>query len=378
MKTRAIVFLLALGLAGAVHAQNGLPGGPGSQIPNSGGAGGGGGGGGPPSGAAGGDLAGTYPDPTVAAVHSPALAVPTTAAAIASNSGLGVWTHTGGFLNNQTGTQQFRITNNSAANGPNAAFTISGSNANGPGIGFGNTSQGANGKWWDIVPLGATLSFRAVSDTGSAAASFLTVTRSAAAIASIATTAPAWVHTGAFTATGVLSASGSANNANVAGAAAGLPVTLTATGSDTNVGVNIVTKGTGAFTVNGAPLVALSGQYTPTGVVDTNCASVTPHTMNYSVVGKLVTVSGRVDVTATAANLPVVCRITLPPFPINITSDDQLTGQGTGFGQTPNERDMGAQIFGTINVGLNQAVVEAFNLNTATIPYRITFSYKAD
>lgn len=57
----ALAFVLTFAPA---TAQNGLPGGPGQQIPNS--TGGGSGGGGSPTGAAGGGLTGTYPNPTVA------------------------------------------------------------------------------------------------------------------------------------------------------------------------------------------------------------------------------------------------------------------------------------------------------------------------
>lgn len=80
----ALAFVLTLAPA---LAQNGLPGGPGAQIPNSAG---GGSGGGSPTGAAGGGLGGTYPNPTVAAV--PASAMPaltgdctTTAGAVATS-----------------------------------------------------------------------------------------------------------------------------------------------------------------------------------------------------------------------------------------------------------------------------------------------------
>lgn len=47
---------------------------------------------------------------------------------------------------------------------------------------------------------------------------------------------------------------GSANYLQAAGAASGNPVTISALGTDPNIGVNIVTKGTGTLTVNGATL----------------------------------------------------------------------------------------------------------------------------
>jgi hypothetical protein len=47
---------------------------------------------------------------------------------------------------------------------------------------------------------------------------------------------------------------GSANYIQAAGAASGFAVSLTALGTDANIGVNVVTKGTGTFTVNGSPI----------------------------------------------------------------------------------------------------------------------------
>lgn len=58
--------------------------------------------------------------------------------------------------------------------------------------------------------------------------------------------------TGTLTTTGAITASsGVANNLTISGSAAASPTTITAAGTDPNIGVNIVTKGTGQLTVNG-------------------------------------------------------------------------------------------------------------------------------
>ena len=54
--------------------------------------------------------------------------------------------------------------------------------------------------------------------------------------------------------TGTVTVAGAANTLSLAGAAAASPVLLTATGTDANISINLVPKGTGVFLVNGAPL----------------------------------------------------------------------------------------------------------------------------
>lgn len=54
--------------------------------------------------------------------------------------------------------------------------------------------------------------------------------------------------------TGVATIAGAANTLSLAGASATNPVVLRATGADTNISIDLVTKGTGALLVNGLPL----------------------------------------------------------------------------------------------------------------------------
>jgi len=102
---------------------------------------------------------------------------------------------------------QFKIINNgSALSGPQAAFVLQGNNSAGPAIGIGNTSQGADAKWWDIMPVAGSLNFRTVTDAGAPSVTFLTVTRSGAAVTGITSNSGsgAWAHTGDFSVDGDL------------------------------------------------------------------------------------------------------------------------------------------------------------------------------
>lgn len=56
--------------------------------------------------------------------------------------------------------------------------------------------------------------------------------------------------------TGTASIAGADNTLSLAGSATTAPVTFTATGTDANISINAVTKGTGVFLVNGQPLAA--------------------------------------------------------------------------------------------------------------------------
>lgn len=82
-------------------------------------------------------------------------------------------------------------------------------------------------------------------------------------------------HLGNMTVSGNVEASGTANNVTMAGNSTGNPVSLTASGTDANIGINLTTKGTGGVAVSGgvgfngtAPV----GKYTLTGAKMSNPA----------------------------------------------------------------------------------------------------------
>lgn len=111
----------------------------------------------------------------------------------------------------QSAAGQFAITHDQAAlSGPQAAFVLKGNNNAGPAIGIGNTSQGVDGKWWDIMPVGASLNLRTVTDAGAPSVTFLSVTRSGSAITGISSNSGSgsWAHTGNLSTTGTITAGG--------------------------------------------------------------------------------------------------------------------------------------------------------------------------
>lgn len=112
------------------------------------------------------------------------------------------------------------------------------------------------------IPFGATnaeVDSRIQAVVGAAPAALDTLVEIAAQMATDQTAASALTTAVSLKAplasptfTGSASVAGAANTAALSGSDAASPVTLTATGTDANIGVNVVTKGAGAFTVNGA------------------------------------------------------------------------------------------------------------------------------
>lgn len=136
--------------------------------------------------------------------------------------------------------------------------------ANLPELDIQKENGAANAKRWVLDGKTANeLIFKAVSDDGSTAAAYLTVTRNGAAIAGIASNSGtgAWAHTGALSAT-------------ASGGAAGLLLTtgdggeVQALGNGANVNLSLRPKGTGIVTSYGnfsAPSAAIAGAFTVGG-----------------------------------------------------------------------------------------------------------------
>jgi hypothetical protein len=130
------------------------------------------------------------------------------------------------------------------------------------------------------------------------------------------------------------------NYLQVTGGATGAAATLSAQGSDTNIDLALTPKGTGVVKTNGGLSVTktavtspaatdgnvFSGTYTPTLTNVTNISSSTVEGLHYMRVGSVVTVAGRVRVTATAAG-NVRIDISLP-IATTFTAGNQLGGAG--------------------------------------------------
>jgi hypothetical protein len=73
----------------------------------------------------------------------------------------------------------------------------------------------------------------------------------------------------------------STTNLTIAGAATGSPVTLTAAGSDTNEGIEVVPKGAAGFIVGNGPVVLDGGQVDACAPNSANCSTMSSSVVNF-------------------------------------------------------------------------------------------------
>jgi hypothetical protein len=185
-----------------------------------------------------------------------------------------------------------------------------------PELRFNETDAAANNRRWDIHAASEELSFTAVNDAASVETSWLTVSRTGTTVDSIALAATAltWNGNTLFT---------TAND----GASSGLDADLLdgQHGSFYQNASNI-----NAGTLNAARLHTTvdSGTYTPTLTNTTNVSSSTAAQCQYLRIGNVVTVSGQISVTATAAaGTDTNLGISLP-IASNIGAQTNCSGAG--------------------------------------------------
>lgn len=112
-----------------------------------------------------------------------------------------------------------------------------------------------------------------------------------------------------------------------------------------------------------------SGTYTPTLTNVTNVASSTANTTQYMRVGNVVTVSGRVDITATASATQTTIRMTLPVASA-LSSVQQLSGTGMAISATSV-----APVRITADAGTDTASLVFVSFNTSSQIFAFQFTY---
>ena len=146
---------------------------------------------------------------------------------------------------------------------------------------------------------------------------------------------------------------------------ASAPVGFGLAGTDGSSGlVNPYTEGSG---------VVYAARYTPVATASTNVSSATPYSSHYTRVGKIVTVSGVIDLpTTTATNTASVLFLSLP-IASNLTSSIDLSGSGS---RTAASGTAYAPVAISADTTNDRARFDFNSTSTSTTSLSFTFQYE--
>lgn len=128
----------------------------------------------------------------------------------------------------------------------------------------------------------------------------------------------------------------------------------------------LTSAGAGVVPTWTTPLTVASDTYTPTISNTSNVDATVAHDLQYMRVGSVVTVSGKVEIDATAVTNTVI------EFDLPVASNFTTDGQAAGSGGT----DYGVRVTISSNLTSNLAVIRLLPSGTANTTYHFSFTYQ--